>query len=422
MPLPPYLTLLARRWRLLAAGAALAALAALVVTLLLPKTYEATATILVTRPSYQFQFDPRLSNAVSPQNLLTVPSKAYMALARTDAVERAVVQELGPRLENGEREPGALLGRVKVEQAGGSRGDPNVFEIKAQAGDPDRAQAIANAWANTYLKLAEQLYSQSDQKLAFLAKELTEAGANLKASEDALVAFQRSSRIPNLEGQLSAVLNLYNGHLAARTNVRLVRQDAINLQNQLASDPGGAGANAGLPTLLLQIRGLNAAGASQLQIPVSDLRQVSGPDAQVRQVEGLIQALEHHEAVVTQQVEAIEATNQVQAPQAELQAARNELDRLTRERDLKKTTYTTVANKAEEARVESSAQAKEVQLASAAARPERPVGRGVPIVTALAALVGLLVSAGVVVVSEYLPGLSRWREEEESLPVPALGR
>ena len=69
--------------------------------------------------------------------------------------------------------------------------------------------------------------------------------------------------------------------LAARNNVRLVRQDAINLQSQLASDPGGAGASAGLPTLLLQIRGLNSGGASQLQIPVSDLRQASGPDVHV---------------------------------------------------------------------------------------------------------------------------------------------
>jgi len=66
MTLSPYLTLLARGWRLLAAGATIAALAALVVTFLLPKTYEATATILVTRPSYQFQFDPRLLNVASP--------------------------------------------------------------------------------------------------------------------------------------------------------------------------------------------------------------------------------------------------------------------------------------------------------------------------------------------------------------------
>lgn len=439
-----YVAALGRWWRLLVLGPVLGAAAALAVSLLLPRTYEAAALIVVTRPRYQIQFEPRFQTVPVSNNTLAIPSKAYMALARNSHVERQVVAALDRDLDPEEREPGALLERIKVDQAGGARGDPNVFEIRAQASDPGKAQRIANTWAGEYVKLASELYGQSTEMRTSLSSELKVASENLHSTEDALVQFQRTNTVPALQqrieatkkvlesyltatgttvaeivsGQVSAQMRLYNDTLAARNNVRIVRQDAASLREQLRADPSGSATNSALPALLLQIQSLNsgARGAVQLQIPMSQLQPASSRETQLRQIEGLIQALDDQEMTLTRRIDEMvreltegralnlgedskenpvsalitQTTRELQDLQGQLQSEQNELDRRTRARDLAMTTYSTLANKAEEARIDAGTRLREVQIASQADRPRHQISPRTPLNVALAAVVSLV--------------------------------
>ena len=63
-----YVEVLIRYWKWIVRAALAAAVVALVVSLLLPPTYEATALVAVTKPRYAMQFDPRFEilNDVQP--------------------------------------------------------------------------------------------------------------------------------------------------------------------------------------------------------------------------------------------------------------------------------------------------------------------------------------------------------------------
>ena len=92
-----YVAVLIRYWKWIAGLALVAAVAAFVVSLLLPSSYEASAVVIITEPRYQMQFDPRFATV----DQWTPAYKAFPTLATSDEVLQRVLASYTPPPEAG---------------------------------------------------------------------------------------------------------------------------------------------------------------------------------------------------------------------------------------------------------------------------------------------------------------------------------
>ena len=152
-----------RAWfPLLVVSVVLAAGAAFVVSSLLPKVYEAKATLIVGQSLSAV--NPDYNQLLVSQRLSTT----YAAVATTRPILETVIKQLGLGVTSDE-----LLKRVRAD----APLDSTLLTIAAQDADPARAAAIANA-------LAEQLIAASPAIQGRQAEFQASIDADLKATQD----------------------------------------------------------------------------------------------------------------------------------------------------------------------------------------------------------------------------------------------
>lgn len=169
------------RRRLAFAGTLILCAAAVVaVTLLLPKTYVATATLYV-------------GGKVSPDsyidtNLLEQHARTYAALAGNPNMADLVLQELDRPMTRGK-----LLSRTDFTPVERTQ----LLQISASAGSPDGARDIANTYADTFVRRMSDLFEEG------------RAPAQIAVSEPAASPSSPSKPNPPLYIGLGALLSLF---------------------------------------------------------------------------------------------------------------------------------------------------------------------------------------------------------------------
>jgi uncharacterized protein involved in exopolysaccharide biosynthesis len=186
-----YIRYLKSRWREIAASAALAIALAIVVSLLLPTRYTATARIVIEPPAGA---DVRSSTAVSPIYLESL--KTYEEFASSDSLFQKAVQHF--QLTGGPIE--SLKRRVlKVEIVRNTR----IMEISATLGDARKAQALAKFLADGTVEMNRASSSDSDEEvISGLEQQERDARANLEQTEAAWSAAISQEPISALENAI----------------------------------------------------------------------------------------------------------------------------------------------------------------------------------------------------------------------------
>ncbi|HEY0846537.1 MAG TPA: chain length determinant protein EpsF [Noviherbaspirillum sp.] len=201
-------------------------LATLVTSLLMPRTYKATSTLVL---NYK---------GVDPVTGLTLPSQlmpGYMATQVDVISSRSVARNVVEQLKLAEDEeikasfadearPGvdirdwlaeALLKRLTVEPSRES----GVIGISYKASDPQKAAAIANAFAAEYQKTSIQLKAEPLRKVsAYFTQQVTVLRDNLEAAQSKLSKAQQEKGIVNIDSRLdveSARLNDLSNQLVS---------------------------------------------------------------------------------------------------------------------------------------------------------------------------------------------------------------
>ena len=200
--------------------------ATVVASLLMPKTYKATATLVL---NYK---------GVDPVTGLTLPSQlmpGYMAtqadVISSKSVARNVVDQLkladDPDIKSSFTDGGnegvdirdwlaeRLLKRLAVEPSRES----GVIGISYKASDPEKAAAIANGFASEYQKTSIQLKAEPLRKVsAYFTEQVTVLRENLEAAQSKLSKAQQEKGIVNLDTRLdveSSRLNDLSNQLVA---------------------------------------------------------------------------------------------------------------------------------------------------------------------------------------------------------------
>lgn len=241
-----YVLVLVAWWREIVLLTVLAALlgagAILALRAIQPPVYEAAATVAISRTRTDINFDERF-RTLSEEDMQAVASNAtarrsaLVGLVSNGAIARAVIDRLGGLLETEEQIPANLLGAVEAELAlpDGSRGDSDLIRIKATADSPEKAAAIANAWAEEYVRQVNLLYGQIPAELvASVTTELQNAQTAYETAQKALEAFVANNEIDRLNrlitekreiiqslqaGRQTAITTIVDEELAARRQI-----------------------------------------------------------------------------------------------------------------------------------------------------------------------------------------------------------
>lgn len=451
MNLQLFLSALRARCGMFATVVAAAVLAALVVSLLLPKSYKATASVLVDAN----KDEQSLSTVLVPQRERVSFMQTQMDILTSDRVARKAVQDLKLKQdaawqtafteETGNRGSledwlvESLLKRLKLETS-----QSNVIQVSYASGDPRFATAAANAFAQAYIDTTLELRVEpTRQAAAWFGEQLKGLRASLEGAQAKLTDYHRSQGIISADERLD-VENTRLGELSSQ----LVRtQDqAIDLEarDRQARELLARGASPDrLPDVLASptIQKLNAdlvLGEAKLQ-ELSTQYGANYPlvQRQVSENQGLRDRLDAEMKKVlagvgysklqsrTRETEVARALAAQRARLLELKESRNELAVLTRNVETAQRTYDTAMQRSVVNQVESRASQSNVALLNPAVVPRKPSHPRIVLNVVLAALVGTLLGIGAVMLLELLDRRVRSRDDLElalnAATLPVLG-
>jgi succinoglycan biosynthesis transport protein ExoP len=396
-----YLGVLGRHWKWIVGLALIAAVIAFVMTSLQPDTYQASAVVIVTRPRYQMQFDPRFETS---QNW-TPAYAAFPTLATSDGILQEVVEAYTPSPEAAidDWRLGVLSGMVEAS----SGGDPSLLLLKVHSRSPQDAAAIANTWGDLVVQAGNEIFGDSAKDVDFFKDQVAQAAQALDEADAALIEFEAHNQSNIISTQLDSLNQAQAEYLNDQRTISYIIQDIQGLRRQLAHqlseqpDDQSMSFADGLTVLLLQIKAFNARIAAsdasapapasapiELQIDNSASLSNKTLAEQVVFLDDLVTTLQSKSAEADARL--LELEPQILASQQALQQLTAEQDRLTRAQEVVRETYLTLVRKLDEARIAAQEENGALQVGSYAAVPESPVGPRRLFNTAVAGMLGLM--------------------------------
>lgn len=390
--LRPYIEALIKHWYWIMGTAVLAAILAFIVTSFVPPTYQATALVAVVPPHDVLQFDARIREITVNQ-----PLRAFPQLALSDHV----LQRLR------EQQPVADVGTIQdlrrhLEAEVGE--DASIIQLRATAQDPVQAAALVNGWAAIFVEWTNDIYTgQGGRQAAFFEEQLLVTEVELRAAEEALVAFQAVNRMDIISNTLAVYANTQAEYLVGQRRHNQLMQQVQELRDQLAvsgnTQPVTLADQLTALSLQLQTFGVETAVPLQLQVNEGAILTGAGRNEQLAFLDNLLAALTTQVGQTEAELAALEPT--ILELQQQRQSAETEHNRLIRNRFVAEETYMALAHKVEEERITSQDRNSGVRLASEAAVPTKPESKHRLLNTAVAGLLAFLILVAAILFSEW---------------------
>jgi capsular polysaccharide biosynthesis protein len=196
-----YIEYLRARWRLIATACVSAVLVSFAASMLLPKRYTATASIVIEPPAGN---DVRTATAVSPVYLESL--RTYERFAASDTLFAGAVEHFHLASSGDSRTIESLKQQVlKVAKLR----DTKILEISATLPEPLLAQQFVNYVAEETVKLSRGESAASDREIIGEAeRQFTEAQQRLERAQQALIANSAREPIGALQPRIEADVDL----------------------------------------------------------------------------------------------------------------------------------------------------------------------------------------------------------------------
>lgn len=429
-----YLALI-RRWLwLILLGTFLAGATALVASLRMTPMYQAEARLLIIRSGSEIVLEPRY-RTLTEEDLAPIINmqerrKALTALVTSTTMAPQVVGEIGSILEPEEREVGMLLGMVKAEL------DGDLIRILVEADSPEKAAAIANAWAHAYESYVNSLFLGTTQSPAGLQIQADEALGDYEEAEAALTEFLGNNQIATLADEVDAKEATLEDYYAAQRNLDRLLADAKTLREGLKEGvPSSTTGRNSLALLLLRARASTLSSSLPVEPQVSpglpaelqvSLDQQTGiaedPAQQLSELDTLMANLETRLEQVQALIDEGSLQQEILQLQEQLERERARERELTSARDLTWESYQMLVRKASEVRMAGQAEGTQVRFVAPAREPESPIRPRKKLYTLLASVVGAMLSVGAVVILECLDdSITTAKDVARAVGLPTLG-
>lgn len=216
-----------------------AVLLAFLVTLGMPETYRATATVLIAPPGYRSEIAPEPVTAETYKEIATTPAVVIGALEHAGLTGPSRPASWSPEI---------AARRMRVETYE-ERGLYNSVVVSPLLGlsvtdrDPERARAVANGWATAFQDVSRQFKGEGSRRLADgLEGQAAAAGGRLQAAENELLAFRKAAGLRVLQEevrvQAESLAGARTSRLKAEGELQATRAVLSTLQRALDSDEG----------------------------------------------------------------------------------------------------------------------------------------------------------------------------------------
>lgn len=202
------------RWKVIAAAVVTAFVISLGISLLLPKRYTATATIVIEPPAGN---DVRTSTAVSPVYLESL--RTYEHFAASDSLFASAVEKFHlPHDRSIESMKQQVLKVVKLR-------DTKILEISATLSNPQLAQQLADYLAEETVKLSRGENAAADSEMIGDAEhQADQARERLGRAQQSWAAYASREPSNELQPEIEAQVDL----------AEKVRQSLIDARSDLA--------------------------------------------------------------------------------------------------------------------------------------------------------------------------------------------
>jgi chain length determinant protein EpsF len=447
MDLNQYILALKARRKAFLTVLAVTIFTAIVAALVIPKRYDATATILIDARDEQTMAPARMSPRERAGYIFT-----QMELIASGKVAHKVVRDLklasqpGVR-EEWEKDTGGvgtieewlatnLLEKLKVDS-----GASNILIVKYSANDAKKASDIANAFAKAYLDVALELRTEPSREAGqWFDEQVKSLRADVTSAQSKLSSYQKERGVIGGDERMDVEYTR-----VAELSAELGRQKAATMDAQTryqqAQDliAGGISLEA-FPEVLsngyiITVKSALQAAEARLQ----EQGEVLGPNHPTYQrTAAEVQSLrERLKSEATKVVTGLgNAVQQSSKRVEELQSAlKDQQDRimkaresrvdmavLSRDLDNAQRAYDGALSRAIAVKVDSKVRQTNLAMLTPAVEPLKPAVPKVGLISALSVLIGFLLAAGMVYVLEVLDRRVRSRSDLESrLAVPSLG-
>ena len=440
MTLQQFLLILRARWKIALLAFALTVATTVVVSMLLPKQYTASAAVVV---------DVRSPDPVSGLMLQGMMAPGYMAtqvdIINSDRVAQAVVKGLGmensPAIQAQWREATQGKGQLRDWLASllqksldvkPSR-ESNVISINYTGADPDFAAAVANAFAQAYIDVNLDLrVAPARQYATFFDEQTKTAREKLEKAQQALSDYQQQNGITSTDERLDFETAKLNETSSQLTGVQGQTTDSQSKRSSTKADTLAEVMQSPL------VNGLKA-DIARLEAKLTESKVNLGANhPQIQRSESELAALRAQLDAETRKItSSIETTYQVSKQrEAQLQGAlatqkarvlvlnkqRDELNVLRRDIESAQRAFEIVSQRASQTNIESQTNQTNIAVLNPASAPPAPSKPRVLINVLVSVFLGTLLGVGLALLLELMNRRVRSTEDlVEALELPVLG-
>jgi len=439
MNLSQFLSVVRARWWVALLVFLLTVAVAVGVSLVLPKQYTATATLVVD----QLRPDP-VAGAAYTGN----PSPAFMAtqidVLKSDRVAQQVVINLHLMDDPGVKEAWAkatngagsaetwLVERLQMALDVKPSRESNIVSVTYKAATAEKAATYANAFMQAYLDVSLKLkVDPAKQYSNFFDSRAKELRANVERAQSKLSAYQRgkgviiasdgqidveSSRLNELSTQLGA-LQAVNAGAGTREVHATSAQEVTNSPIVASLRADLTRAEARLQELTSRL-GDNHPQVIEARATINSLR--GRLDAEMRRVSGAVGVVSSINR--QREVELRAALEAQRARVLKLRTAREEGAVLVRDLENAQRAYDAVLTRLNQSSLESQTTQSNAYVLAEAVPPNDPSSPKITRNALLAAILGLLLGVGAAMLLEYADRRVRTVDEvSELLGLPVFG-
>lgn len=442
MTFTQFFAIMRARWHLSVLAFALTVAAAVAISLILPKKYTATASIVVdVKP------DP-ISGIVLGQMMAPTIMATQVDIIQSDRVALRVIRNLklteNPAVREQWQEATEGQGSVENWLASSfqtkldvrpSR-ESNVITIGFQAPDPNFAAAMANAFVRAFVDTTVELrVDPAKQYSGFFDTQAKEARETLEVASTKLSAYQQANGIVGTDERMDVETARLNELSSQAVMLQAVASESSSRQVQAAGGNGDRLVESLNSPVISSLRiELTRAEASLQELNI----RLGNSHPQVLQARANIAELRtRFDAEMKRVNSSVGVTaninsNRLGEVRAQLEAQRAKVLKLKEQRDSMgvlqrdvenaQRAYEALVARLNQTNLESQTQQSNINILSQATAPLKPSSPRVLLNIAVAVFVGTLLAVGLALVRELLDRRVRTTSDlVESLGLPLLG-
>jgi len=174
--------------------------AALVSYFYLKPVYQASTILMISKPKYQVELEPKIQTQFTPE----VSLETYESLIKNREIEEEVIKKLNLDQPPYKLTPENLQGMIAIELLKNT----NLIKMNLQFGEPKLAKDIANAWASLFVEKNKDLYlHESKEAQGFIDAQLEISQQNLTKIEEEIRKFNETNNIVAMDKEITVKLD-----------------------------------------------------------------------------------------------------------------------------------------------------------------------------------------------------------------------